>query len=429
VIATAREALRARPLPAGYAAALLVLMSPLSRSGHIAESSAVTWLMVLALAVACWRAGFVRGRTLPRSIVVAQMTLLTVVGLYAIVGLSRGYGVRLVAWEANPFLEFAAFLLLARVIVRSRQDAQLVLVFLLAGAAVKGVADAGVFGWNVAHSPYTFLTAGLANRIIDVAPFLLTPVALFLAVGWGVGRRARVALVATSLVLTAVLIASLTRSFWIGLVAGVFAGVAVERGPTARRMLTVALITGCVVGAAYAVSPRGLVGAPGRVIKERFYDYTRKQIHSHDLTLATRRQDELRQAWRSARYDDFLGRGVGGTVPRTFAPLTTTEGPRIAFLHNYYAQILVKMGIAGLAAFLWLIGAAVYELGRAARIRRQFDGAVVAGVLAAWVMEGFQLLLYPKTNIFHVGAFMAALLGLVFFATENGGGAAGEELR
>lgn len=420
MIDAAVRVIRERPLPTAYAASLLVLMSPVSTSGHIAQSSAVLWLMVAILGAMCWRAGALRPRPVPRPLLFALGGLLFLVSLYALVGLARGNGIRLVAWEANPYFEFVAFLALARFAIRSSEDVKLVLVVILGGAVLKSCGDVLVFGWDLWRSPHhQSLQTGLSNRIEDVAPFLLAPVALILAAGWPLRRRSRAALFAVFLVLAAVMLASLTRSFWVGFVLAIVIAALVDRGPTARRVLASVAAVSCLLAVGFAIAPHGVAGAPVRLLKERLYDYTTAQARSPDLTLATRRQDELRQAWRSARYDWFLGRGLGGTMPRTFAPLTSTEGSRVAFLHNFFAQVLVKMGVVGLLAFFAVIAAAFAALHNALRSRRDFDRAVVAAVIAAWVMEGVQLLLYPKTNIFHVGAFMAALLGIVFFAGEE----------
>ena len=83
------------------------------------------------------------------------------------------------------------------------------------------------------------------------------------------------------------------------------------------------------------------------------------------------------------------------------------------------------------AAFAWVVVATLRLFLAVATVSDPFAGSLAAGVLAMWVMESAQLLLYPKTSIFHIPAYMGASVALVLAeaATEKFGGDSVEELR
>jgi O-antigen ligase len=412
---SARAFAREFAAPLVLGASLVALMSPLSRQGHIGESTAVAWALLLLVVIAARRSARPSRAEFPEGLWAPEAVLLVIVCLYVVLGLARSYPLRLVAWESAPYFEFAAWAVAARLALRTKREIEIVLVLVIAGATAKSLGDLGIFFVELRRTGGTGLQDALASRIIDAPPFLLAPIALFLAVGGGlVPHVRRLCWVATAIILV-VLAASLTRSYWLGLLIGIVVAAAAKRGPAATRLLIGTLGLLVLVALVTFAAPRPL-STPFRLVEHRLVSYTSHQLHAKDETLATRRQDELRGAWRAISADRLLGRGIGGSIPRTFAPLEATEGYRVAFLHNYFVQVLLKLGIVGFAAFGWIVVALLRQFRVLATVPDPFASSVAAGVLAMWVMESAQLLLYPKTSIFHIPAYMGFSVALVLGA-------------
>src|SRR5439155_9654030 len=155
---------------------------------------------------------------------------------YAGYGVAQGRSLRIVAWDAEPYLEFGAYLVTASLVIRTVSIARSIAIVLVAGAAAKSLYDLVVFASNVGT-----LTPSLAqiesHRIVDAVPFLLVPVGLFLGLGPNVPRWQRFLLLGCSSLSTAVLVLTFTRTYWLVLAAGLIVAMCFERGPAAKRLL------------------------------------------------------------------------------------------------------------------------------------------------------------------------------------------------
>ncbi len=393
-------------LPSSYAVALTAIwmMSPVSTSGNTFQSSVGVFVLLAGVAVRLVHEKLLRWPPpLPRSIVITQSAVLGIVLIYAGVGVLLHHSIRLVAWDIQPFIEFAAFAILASYALRDEATRYRLLIILTVAATVKVAYDLTVFASGYRGFDLTYI---LADRVFDAAPFLLLPVLLLVALANGV--RYRVVFLVAAALIGVTLVISLTRTFWLGLAAGLVTVGIVERRTLTRRLaiLTVGLAVATMLVAVLLPQVpivRGL-GIAGQRIA-----YTITQIQAPTSSFMARRKDEVLAAWPAIVDAHFLGQGAGATIPLTI-PSVFVEEQRTgaeSYLHNYYAQAALNFGLPGVAGLLALAG--VWMLALARRVGPSVSGAVAAGALAAWVMAGVQLALLSTPVMFHT----AALMGLI----------------
>jgi O-antigen ligase len=323
---------------------------------------------------------------------------------YAAYGLAQGHSLRLVVWDGEPYLEFGAYLLIASLVIRTAELARRICIVLVVGAAVKALYDLGVFAADVGTLTPS-LTQIESHRIVDAVPFLLVPVGLFLSFASNVRGRQRLLLLSCSVVTAGVLVLTFTRTYWLGLAAGLVVAMCFERGPATKRLLILIGATLLLFSAVAIVRPSTLTP-----IKQRA-SYTIDQLSAHPgKPLEKRRQVETRIAWKRIRASHFLGTGLGATI---HIPLSVTvpwdKNQNIASLHIYFLQVLLKLGLLGFLVFLALCVQTTAVVISAARQTSAQTRTLAAGLLALWIIETVQLLLYSAPTLFHVPAFIATI--------------------
>lgn len=263
-------------------------------------------------------------------------------------------------------------------------------------AAVVGVAIVGVKGLE---GTLTWL-AGAGRPLGDTtltfyssAPnFVL--MLLMLAVLAAVLSRAQLPpwALGAGLVSAVALMLSFRRSFWIAAVLGILLVFLLVRGPGGRRSLVplVGLVTAAFV---LAVAVGGTTRSQSAVV-ERARSLSPSEIRA---TKEDRyRLAEQRNVVAEIRAHPITGLGLG--VPWTASePLPTEYDGGREYTHVVVFWWWLKLGFAGVLAYLWLMAAAIFTAYRVARLHP--DVLVKAGALGA-VAALFGLMVAETTGSF-----------------------------
>jgi O-antigen ligase len=409
------------PPPWVLAGGLTVVMSPISRDGTQLLSTAATMFFAASLALGVilsgrWRSAWA---AVPRGARRAQIGLLALLLLSAGIGLAEGHSPRLVAWDLEPFFEFAAFAWLGLAVLRDAADRRRIVATLIAVGGLKAGYDLIVFirGFTP-QLQAAGLDGFLANRVLDPGPMLALPLAFLWMLHAGrPSWRSWWPLLSIALILP-LLVISFTRSYWLGFVLAAILVVFAERGTILRRSAIIAGVGAVAIAVGAVVAPHGPIRHAVDLVQKRIA-YTSEQVSSSATPLQRRRQDETKDALNAALDGHLLGAQAGSLVPIKFAQ-KTNEVQDTAGFHNWFLQVLFKIGALGLILFLWLIGACIWAMWRARRASRGWDRVVVLGALAVWLMESVQLLLNPETVSFHIPAIMGALCAAALAAGTPG---------
>jgi O-antigen ligase len=108
-------------------------------------------------------------------------------------------------------------------------------------------------------------------------------------------------------------------------------------------------------------------------------------------------QDVRFEGWREwgnvALDAPLLGHGMGKKIIRAVgkerlsAPLTAREPQLETHAHNLFLDVVLQVGVAGLAVFCWLLAALVREAWRARSLGRWREGAALAALVVALVTK------------------------------------------
>lgn len=100
----------------------------------------------------------------------------------------------------------------------------------------------------------------------------------------------------------------------------------------------------------------------------------------------------------STAREPLLGHGMGKKVihavgkERLSAQLTAREPLLLTHVHNLFLDVVLQVGVAGLAVFCWLLGALAREAWRVRDLGRWRAGAALAAlVVAFWGYAGLLL--------------------------------------
>lgn len=281
----------------------------------------------------------------------------------------------------------------------------------LLGVALWAAAAASAYGLLQAAGLELFagVRASGSGRLIgsqgDPVPFgacllLFIPVAAHFWRAPSPGRRniGRIggALVAAALALT------LSRGAWLGAAAGLavyfwLSGVAL---PRRRSLFMIAAVAAAALVAAVFLRPTAKISDSARWA---LWESVARSVPGHPW-LGTG-PDSIQTVLRKVRTDDFI-RALGATKSQVSA-------------HNDLLQVLVTMGLAGLAAYLWLLAGAWRCLSAALReSRHRSANAAIAGAVAG-------LFVQAKFNPVPLGALVLAalFLGLTARGAPGPGGA------
>jgi len=411
------------PVKYAFGVDLIWLLSPVNRDGNLFQSSVIAVVIVAALSAKVIIGQKDLDLRVPKSLVGPFVLFGIVILAYSLLGLLAHHSLYLVLWDVEPLAEFAAFGLLALSALKNFRDAEAVVLILLAGAVVKACYDLILFLNGVTLADLTLFSI-LSNRILDVVPFLLVPVGLFFGLSSKSLDRKLSFVLAGTAVIAVVLLASFTRSLWLGLLVGVASGLIVDRSQTSRRILK---IVGLIMVAVALLLPIPVVRRTASLVVSR-EAFTITQLLHPPTAIAARRQNESEVAFAAIEQSHFLGSGEGATIPATFA--TTNVEKRLATLHNYngvpglhdyYLQVLWKLGLIGFIVFLWCGLSVVRLLVRKARSLSGLQRGLALGVIAVWAMEGIQMALYNALSIYHIPAFLAVTLAMVIVISRTAG--------
>ncbi len=290
--------------------------------------------------------------------------------------------------------EFLIAFVIAILAANSRLLRQLTTVTLVAGAVVVGFgllqsyALPADFLKQFGYGPTTIMPYQVLDPAVDslrfgstlggpnqLGTYLILVVCLALAVGWK-RRRWWLLLVPAGL---AALVNTHSRSAWIGAAVGLIV-VAIAALPRRWRWAAGLSLTGVVIGAVISAVKLAVPGS-----KLQYY-----VLHGAAAWHARRGSDyghlTSLQTGVDALVRNPLGHGLGSAGPAVFH----TGSGRI--IENYYLQVGYETGLAGMLAFIGLVGMVGYQLGRrlaASPMALALLGALVgisvtALVLPAW---------------------------------------------
>ncbi len=161
------------------------------------------------------------------------------------------------------------------------------------------------------------------------------------------------------------LLLGLTRGAWIGLATGLLLALAAGR-PRALILLPLAATL------VFLALPRSVLNRASSTI-DLENPSTRERIHMLDAGL------------EMARDNPFLGLGPGLVQPAYEEYRTDDAPPRIPHLHNNAVQIVAERGLAGLLAYVAILGVFALHVWRASRAARPAARSVIVGCLMAVV--------------------------------------------
>ena len=377
-VAVALTVARPRALLLLYVVAIVVLENDslgfLPQRGVIYDgvpSIADALFGLLALATLAWLVQQRRPIRLPDPFTPALVLLALAVAAGAILGYtSRGDTTSI----ANSLRAFVPLLLLPLFVVnvidtRRRLVQAAGVAAVLAG--VKGLE--GLIAWRSgAGRPLDGTTITFYE---PAANFLLLVVvlgvvaAILLKVTLPLWVRLTLPLAALALVL------SYRRNFWIAAVLGLALVVLFSRFQVERRMLLPAAAS-IVVALAAMLAWGGTPELDGPVA-ERVGSLSRNQITSNPYERY--RLDEQQNVIAEIRASPFVGIGLGVPWSVTHPLPVELEGGRL-YAHTVALWYWLKLGVAGLVAYLWLVLATLFTA--LAVARRSADAVVRAGGIA-----------------------------------------------
>lgn len=215
------------------------------------------------------------------------------------------------------------------------------------------------------------------------ASMILSVALLFAHRGSWLGRASLVGLFG---ILTAGMILTKSRGFWVAVLLGLGVFAIILQDRDRRRMLTMAATGGMAfIGLALLVAGQyAVLIATG--IAKRFL--TISTAGSADPSLINR-FTESAAAWARIKESPILGHGWG--VEYSYYSIIAEGTMRWAYVHNGYLGIWLKIGLWGLGLVLWVWVGAISAGARAARDQRQPALARGLGGAAAATLVAFLL--------------------------------------
>ena len=236
---------------------------------------------------------------------------------------------------------------------------------LLVLAAVLTISSTfGLAQYAFGGDPLQHRMHGLATHYMTFSGWTLVVTLLLLGDVFFTGNRRRVlwSLPAATLGVSTLLL-GLTRGAWIGLAAGLLLALAAGR-PRALILLPLA------ASLIFLALPRSVLNRASSTIDFE-NPATRERIQMLDAGL------------EMARDHPVLGLGPGLVQPAYTEYRTGDAPPRIPHLHNNAVQIVAERGMAGLLAYVVILGTCVLHAKRASRGARPRARPVIIGCLMA----------------------------------------------
>jgi hypothetical protein len=323
-------------------------------------------------------------------------------------GLARGGVFHISTWELRPYIYLAAAFLLGSQLLTSRAALLAVLWGMVIGTGLKALEGTERVITMASVTPRP-------DALLEHEESFFFSVFIALAIGlWVFGVRGHLRRLATFL-LPFVIVADLgnnRRVAWIMLPAMLLAlaVVAFQRLPERRKTIawTVGLLL--VLGSGYVAvfkASGSLIATPAHAIWSQFRPDPR------DASSNLYRHIENVNLGLDIRSSPVLGEGFGVPIAHPIPVFDATDlDPLINFIpHNNILYIWVRMGVLGMVAFWFMVGAAVVA---ACRLSRQEDrllalvGYLALAATIAWLFQGW----YDKGIVsFRVVILVGCLLG------------------
>lgn len=330
--------------------------------------------------------------------------------------------------EIVKWLEVLALYLLVANEMDRRWTAALIVVFLGTGAAV---ALHGIYQFLFQVGPEAFVlferfmrAHGTFEQPNPYAGYLglTVPVALGLALAWIVPRGRRpswawlVLAVCSGLLMGLGLMMSWSRGAWLGAAAAL---AAMALAVVGRRGRAAVVATILLVIVAYALLAGGLARVPPTII-QRFADFLpylgTVDVRGMEITDANFAVLERLAHWQAAlsMWTDspWLGVGIGNYATNYAAHALPLWPMALGHAHNYYLNIGAEAGILGFAAYVFLVGSALFRAWRATGTSTGWRWGVSLGILGVLVHLSMHHLF---DNLFVHGIYLqlAMLLGIM----------------
>jgi hypothetical protein len=367
--------------------------------------------VVIVLALLAWllREAAARRLALPRSYLAAGFAILLALAVFAEVrGLSAGADVRESLHELRPFVYLGVFYLLASQLFRRPGSLRVLLWAFVIGTGLKAVQGTVEFLAVRSRVPRPDAVLGHEEAVF-FGVFLLLTVAL-----WLFDAPSRLRSVATAIAPLVVIAdaANNRRAAWLIVGAGLMAlfVVAWVRLRERRRLLFTALVVAGVLAVAYVPmfwDGSGALSQPARAVRSIVMPEPR-DAHSNQYRV----EEDVNLQYNIQRSFP-LGAGFG--IPIDYAlPIVDLRKsvPSLNFIpHNTVLYVWMRMGLPGMIAFWWVVGAAFLL---ACRIVRSPDrrlavvGCLAICALIAYLFEGYYDL---GLSWFRISVFMGCVLG------------------
>ncbi|HUS14223.1 MAG TPA: O-antigen ligase family protein [Chloroflexia bacterium] len=433
---------------------LLVLSVPVQKEIAFGSNSATQGVMAALLFVWwLWMAAAQRKISVPPfALALGAYLLIMIASLVVATSVKDG-----LAETARWTVVLLAYLIIVNTITTRAQIVGLLVCFVLAAGA-----EAALGLWQVVTrqvppsffvgqghepedlAPRAFGTIGMPN---SYAGYLNLTIALALALGiyalvsgyrrWAVNGRPQLLLGAGLLALTALMIGALVVSYSRGGYLGLGCGVTAMAVALGRRavpaltavMLGLVLLVGLAFTGGLPASLRDrLASIPDQL---RIYD-----VRGIQYTPDTFNQLERLAHWQAAGsmflLDPVLGVGIGN-FNVVYPSVAVAEWPTSrGHAHNYYLHALAETGLAGLLAYLVLLGTALAggwrAIRAAVRARQGFDSAVLIGAFGV-VLAIMGHSVFEDLHVLNMGIHWAAMIALFYVVprsvTETSGARAG----
>ncbi|MBJ7599620.1 MAG: hypothetical protein DLM67_17785 [Candidatus Nephthysia bennettiae] len=392
--------------------ARIPLFRSLSETYHVSGAGVLLPVeMVLGVALLVWIARAIAERrlTVRASHLGVSLALVAAAALVAeAVGLARNGDFHISIWELRPFLYLWLAYVLGSQLLTARGALQAVLWGMVIGVGLKALegTERVITLRNVSPRPDAILEH---EESVFFSCFIVLTLAL-----WVFGMRGRLRRVAT-LLLPLVIVADLgnnRRVAWVMLPVMLlaFAVIAYQRMPERRK--TIAVVAGGLLlfasGYVAVFKDSGsLVALPAHAIWSQFRPDPR------DASSNQYRRIENINLGLDIRHSPVTGEGFGVPIAHPIPVFDASDlDPLINFIpHNNILYVWLRLGVAGMLAFWFMVGAAVVA---ACRLSRHPDTFLALfGVLAlvaviSWLFEGW----YDKGIVsFRVVFFVGCLLG------------------
>ncbi len=217
----------------------------------------------------------------------------------------------------------------------------------------------------------------------------------------------------------AALLMSWSRGAWLGVAAGLVVTVVVQ----SRRALVLSLITAFVLTFVILLSSLNVIP---EAIAERFsgigdyygvFDVRGVKVDDANFAIVERMAHWQAAAGMLAEHP-LLGVGIGNYAPVYPAYALPRWSDPLGHAHNYYLNVAAETGLAGLAAYLLLWGAAFWQGWRAVRVTSGWTRSVAAGLLGTLVALSIHNVF---DNLFVHGMAVQVGLGLGMVASMTEG--------